>query len=122
MTLADNIVSHLDDETKSSSSEAIRWPPFLNATYRSGDKPNGTYVKDNFTIGTAHIKDLEFGKVEEGNFTAGGGMMGLGFDTAEFGPNKTYQYLYPSLLDALYNESIIDSRSFGIYLNNFSKW
>lgn len=42
----------------------------------------------------------------------------MGFDTAEFGPNETYKYIYPDLLDTLFNESIIASRSFGLSIRN----
>ncbi|KAE9375216.1 acid protease [Stipitochalara longipes BDJ] len=107
-------------ETESSTSKAIPPPPFLNASYASGDKPNGTYVKDTFTLGPGIVKSLQFGVVEEGNLTTGGGIIGLSYDTAEFGPNKTFGYEYPDVLDALYNQSTIHSRSFGLYLNSGS--
>lgn len=60
--------------------------------------------------------------VQTGDGIARGGLMGMGFDTAEFGPNNTFGYLYPDILDSFYNESIIDSRAFGLYLNNGSRF
>lgn len=72
-------------------------------------------------IGNGRLRQAEFGMVHQGPAVEGGGLMGLGFDTAEFGPNKTFTYVYPDILDTLYNESIIDSRAFGLYLNNGSK-
>lgn len=78
-------------------------------------------MSDDLTLSTAKIKTVEFGMVNKGAGPDGGGIMGLGFDTAEFGPNKTFRYMYPDILDTLYNESVIDSRSFGLYLNNGSK-
>ena len=53
---------------------------------------------------------------------ARGGLFGVGFDTAEFGHKNTFGRLYPDILDLFYNESIIDSRAFGLYLNNGSEF
>jgi hypothetical protein len=81
----------------------------------------GVYVKDNFVLEKAKLKSVEFGMVREGEGPDGGGLIGLGFDTAQHCPNNTFCYMYPDIMDSLYNQSLIDSRSFGMYLNNGSK-
>lgn len=79
-------------------------------------------MEDVFRMSTMSVRALRFGVIDQGNFTAGGGLLGLGFDTAEFGPNDTYGYLYPDLLDTMFNESIIGSRSFGLSIRNSGKY
>ena len=78
-------------------------------------------MKDHFVVDSGTLKQAEFGMLHVGPGPACGGLMALGFDTSEFGPNKTFAYIYPNLLDTLYNESVIDSRAFGMYLNKGSK-
>ena len=78
-------------------------------------------MKDDITLNTAKIKSVEFGVLNRCDGPDGGGIMGLGFNTSEFKPNRTFGYVYPDILDTLYNESFIDSRSFGLYLNKHSK-
>jgi hypothetical protein len=95
-------------------------PPCFNASY-GGTHINGIFVCDNATIGDSHLENLEFAMAESGIFTDGGGIIGLSLDIAEFGPNRTYTYRYPTLIDTMYNESLIDSHSFGLFLNNSSE-
>jgi hypothetical protein len=107
----------VDNVSASSTARVLSSPPFFNATYGE-QKIGGIYVEDTFKVTSTSVDSLRFGLIDTGNITAGGGLLGLGFDTAEFAPNTTYKYLYPDLLDTLFNESVIASRSFGLSICN----
>lgn len=111
----------LDIPEKSSTSKVLPAPPYFEPRY-PGSKFQGRYVKDALTIGAGGLKQAEFGMLHDGNGPTAGGLLGLGFDVAEFGPNKTFGFVYPNVLDTLYNESAIDSRTFGLSLNDGSNW
>ncbi|KAJ9611481.1 hypothetical protein H2200_004665 [Cladophialophora chaetospira] len=108
------------DPNKSNTSTIIPAPPAFEARYPH-NKFKGLYVEDEIAVGTAKLgKDTRFGMVQTGDGIARGGLIGMGFDTAEFGPNNSFGYQYPDILDLFYNESVIDSRAFGLFLNNGS--
>lgn len=112
-----------DGYQDSHSANSIVEPQFLDAIYGvdKDNKIHGRFVEDSFAISSMTIRPLRFAVIEKGQFTIGGGMLGLGFDTAEFGPPKTFGYYYPDFLDAAYNQSLIAGRSFGLYLRNSSE-
>lgn len=105
-----------DDRAPQSASGVVEQHS-LDAKY-GVDKLHGSFVEDRFAVSSIAVEPLRFGVMEKGQFTSGGGLLGLGFDSAEFGPHKTFGYYYPDFIDAAYNQSLIERRSFGLYLRN----
>ena len=84
----------------------------------------GQYVKDLFAVGSASPRLSIFAMVQDGEAAAGGGLFALGFNTSEFKPKPkpAAHVWHPTILDTMFKENVIDSRSFGLYLNKGSKW
>lgn len=68
-------------------------------------------------IGPFSSHQMKFAVVEKGVFLPGGGVLGLGLDTAEF-PQHGSGHYYRDFLDHLRDEGIISRRAFAIALHN----
>ncbi|KAK4221872.1 aspartic peptidase domain-containing protein, partial [Podospora fimiseda] len=103
---------------RNSSTGKILPLPHFEANYSAGTF-KGHYVTDYLNIGSRTVRHAEFAMIDKGEGPTGvGGLLALGFDTSQFAPqpSSTSRYFHPTILDQMYNESIIDSRTFGIYL------
>lgn len=102
----------------------MRPAPPLRIVYGTGTRGvNGTFYKDDFSVGGARIVNFEFAVAYEGKGPPHGGVMGMGFDVSEAdadGGSRPY-YQYDSVLTTMFNEGIIKSRAFSLYLDDLRK-
>lgn len=78
----------------------------------------GDYFADSFGIGGAQIPGLQMGlALDSSNSTINYGILGLGRISAEtLPPNQT---LPPNFLDQMVSQSLINTKTFSLYMNEF---
>jgi len=106
------------DYTKSKSAKRLSNQFDLNDGPRNNMK--GIYVTDTIMLGNATITDVTF--AEATNTTnKPPGRIGLGFDSMEFGVRYENEKPYSTILDVMYNQGLITSHSYSIYLDDYSR-
>ncbi|KAL2150340.1 hypothetical protein VTH82DRAFT_8016 [Thermothelomyces myriococcoides] len=98
------------DPSKSSSKKMVKKDGF-KITYLDGGTASGDYITDHFTIGGVTIRSLQMAYVTKA--VRGTGILGLGFSVSERASTK-----YPNLIDEMYNQGLIKSKAFSLYLND----
>lgn len=96
-----------------SSTYQVAVPGGFQIEYLDGSGASGDYIKDKFNIGGATINALQMGLA---NKTATGtGVLGIGFRANEATASE-----YPNLIDQMLNQSLIPTRAYSLYLNDYS--
>ncbi|KAK3336636.1 aspartic peptidase domain-containing protein [Cercophora scortea] len=95
---------------KSSSYKLVRTSGF-QIQYLDGSVASGDYISDNFSIGDVTIKSLQMGYATE--TVRGTGILGIGFSA-----NEATTKTYPNLIDELFNQGLIGSKAYSLYLND----
>ncbi|KAL2135583.1 hypothetical protein VTI74DRAFT_7859 [Chaetomium olivicolor] len=95
---------------KSSTSKMVE-PDGFKVTYLDGGTASGDYISDDFAIGGTTVKSLQMAYVTKA--VRGTGILGLGFSSNERAHNK-----YPNLLDEIFNQGRIGSKTYSLYLND----
>lgn len=90
----------------------------MHQTYAApGDSDAGDWATDTLVIGSSPgIKDQQIGVARAGFDPHG--VMGIGYDSNESGtaPNGTY----PSVMDNLVDQGIIERKAYSLYLNDLA--
>lgn len=82
---------------------------YVDTTGASGD-----YIKDDFYVGGANIKQLQMGLATESTIPVG--IMGVGFAANE----AVYEEdRYPNIMDVFISQDLIGSRAYSLYLNDY---
>jgi len=79
--------------------------------YLDGSVAAGDYITDDFTIGDKTIKGLQMGLARQ--TVRGVGILGVGYPE-----NVASQTKYPNIIDQLFEQELIDSKAFSLYLND----
>lgn len=96
-----------------SSTYRVAVPGGFEIEYLDGSTASGDYIVDKFNIGGATIDALQMGLA---NKTATGtGVLGIGFTANEATASE-----YPNLIDQMLNQSLIPTRAYSLYLNDYS--
>ncbi|KAK3694785.1 aspartic peptidase domain-containing protein [Podospora appendiculata] len=95
---------------KSSSYKLVKTNGF-KIQYLDGSVASGDYISDNFSIGDVTIKSLQMGYATE--TVRGTGILGIGFAA-----NEATTKTYPNLIDELFNQGLIGSKAYSLYLND----
>ncbi|KAL2167005.1 hypothetical protein VTG60DRAFT_1872 [Thermothelomyces hinnuleus] len=98
------------DPSKSSSKKMVKEGGF-KITYLDGGTASGDYITDHFTIGGVTVHSLQMACVTKA--VRGTGILGLGFSISERASTK-----YPNIIDEMYNQGLIKSKAFSLYLND----
>ena len=77
---------------------------------------DGDYISDNLEINGVTIQGLEMGLALGGNGGDPFGIMGLGFDMLEQTSAK-----YPSIIDDMVSQGLIDSPFYSLWLDDLRK-
>lgn len=80
--------------------------------YADGSGAEGTYVTDDFSIGGKTVTNLQMGLAT--STTIGTGILGIGFEL-----NEAAETMYSNLVQDLVNQSLISTRAYSLYLNDF---
>ncbi|KAH6887952.1 aspartic peptidase domain-containing protein [Thelonectria olida] len=83
----------------------------FDITYLDGRRIRGDYFKDTVTIDGKQVKNQQLGLAAKSVRPTG--IMGLGFDTNVAAAEK-----YPTILDNLVSQGVIDTAAFSLYLND----
>lgn len=107
------------DPSKSSTYNIIDEGGF-NITYAGpGDSDAGNWVEESVTIGGSKtINNTIIGVALDG--ADDHGVMGVGYDTNEAQPNPSRNGTYPSVLDHMLSEGLINRRAYSLYLNDLN--
>ncbi|KUI56147.1 putative aspartic-type endopeptidase opsB [Cytospora mali] len=100
------------DPSLSSTYEMVDPDGFL-IEYLDGSTASGDYIADTFEIGGATINALQMGLAE--STVIGTGVLGIGFTS-----NEATEDEYPNLIDQMLNQSLIPTRAYSLYLNDYS--
>lgn len=108
------------DPDRSSTYNIIAEGAF-NITYAGpGDSDAGDWVEESITIGSSStIKNAILGVALDG--ADSNGVMGVGFDTNEAYPNPSRNGTYPSVLDHMASEGLINRKAYSLYLNDLNE-
>ncbi|KAL2158439.1 hypothetical protein VTH06DRAFT_4487 [Thermothelomyces fergusii] len=98
------------DPSKSSSRKMVKESGF-KITYLDGGTASGYYITDHFAIGGVTVRSLQMACVTKA--VRGTGILGLGFSISERASTK-----YPNIIDEMYNQGLIKSKVFSLYLND----
>ncbi|KAI9163183.1 aspartic-type endopeptidase-like protein [Paramyrothecium foliicola] len=98
------------DPNESSTFEYVDRDGF-NITYLDGRTIAGDYFNDTVTIGNAQVRNQQLGLATSS--VRGTGLMGLGFRLNVASRNE-----YPTILDNMVSQGIIDTHAFSMYLND----
>lgn len=74
-----------------------------------GTGAEGDYIKDDFYVGGATIKQLQMGLAT--NSTIPAGIMGIGFAT-----NEASRIQYPNIMEVFVDQGLIGSKAYSLYL------
>jgi len=93
----------------------------FNITYAGpGDSDAGNWVQETVTIGgSKSINSTIIGVALEG--ADDHGVMGVGFDTNEAYPNPSSNGTYPSVVDHMVSEGLLNRKAYSLYLNDLSQ-
>lgn len=105
--------------SKSSSYNIIDQGGF-NITYAGpGDSDAGNWVEESVTVGgSSTINNTIIGVALDG--ADDHGVMGVGYDTNEAQPNPSRNGSYPSVLDHMVSQGIINRKAYSLYLNDLN--
>lgn len=92
----------------------------FNITYAGpGDTDAGNWVEESVTVGGSNtINNTIIGVALDG--ADNHGVMGVGYDTNEAQPNPSRNGTYPSVLDHMVSEGIINRKAYSLYLNELN--
>lgn len=77
---------------------------------------NGSYATDTLVLGGLTIPNFEFAVAEEATSTEA--VFGIGLDTNEASAPGS---VYPNIIDALISQKAIDSKTYSLFLDSYSK-
>lgn len=103
-----------------SSTYKVLVPGGFNITYAGpGDSDAGDWSSDTITVGgSPSITDQTIGVVLNGFDQHG--VMGIGYDTNEASDPQATNGVYPSALDQMKTQGIINRRAYSLYLNEYN--
>lgn len=104
------------DPSKSSTYDIVNQGGFNISYVGPGDYDAGNWVQESVTVGGSPIiNNTIIGVALQG--ADNHGVMGIGFDTDEAQPNPAQNGTYPSVLDHMQSQGIIDRKAYSLYLN-----
>lgn len=108
------------DPSKSSSYNIIDEGGF-NITYAGPDDSDaGNWVEESVTVGGSRtINNTIIGLALEGADQHG--VMGIGYDTNEAQPNPSQNGSYPSVLDHMVSQGLVNRKAYSLYLNDLNE-
>ncbi|KAE9377303.1 acid protease [Stipitochalara longipes BDJ] len=112
VTLAGSCVHGSFNANESSTVETVV-PGGFDAMYLDKSGASGDFITDVLSIAGNELKDMQMGLAFKS--TDSQGTLGLGYDTLEGAKTK-----YPSFIDQLVSQGIINSKAFSLYLNDLS--
>jgi len=94
-------------------------PAFYEAYGNGSRSVSGSFIADNLKIGDTTVEALVMGLVASGN-GPDVGILGLGLDVSE---STSIQdgIVYPTILDTMYNQGLINSHAYSLYLDDLGK-
>jgi len=106
------------DPSKSSTYDIISQNGF-NITYAGpGDSDAGNWAQETITVGGGPVIKNQIIGVSLNGYDSHG-VMGIGYDTNEaYDPDATGD-VYPSTMDQMVSQGIIQRKAFSLYLNDF---
>jgi Eukaryotic aspartyl protease len=102
------------NSTSSSTFEVIGDGEF-NITYADQSKAEGSYVKESLRIGDSEVKGLQMGLAM--TISRATGIMGIGYSVPNSGDS-----VYPSVMEQMVTQNLINSRTYSLYLDALGKW
>ena len=81
---------------------------------------NGTFINETIGIFGVSMDDVQVGLAKRGN--KAGGILGIGFDSGEFGVLLNRNPSYPNLVSQLVLNGYINSRAYSIWLDDYSEY
>jgi len=108
-------------DPSSSSSYNIIDEGGFNITYAGpGDSDAGNWVEESVTVGgSTTINNTIIGVALDGADQHG--VMGVGYDTNEAQPNPSQNGSYPSVLDHMVSQGLINRKAYSLYLNDLNE-
>lgn len=93
----------------------------FNITYAGpGDSDSGNWVEESVSVGGSKtINNTIIGVALQGADQHG--VMGIGYDTNEAQPNPSPDGSYPSMLDHMVSQGLINRRAYSLYLNDLNE-
>ena len=88
----------------------------FHISYADKEYSIGDYAKENFMIGGALIKGMQFGLGL--NTTSSEGIMGIGYNTNEVQVDWLGKAPYPNVVDMMVKQGYIQSRAYSLWLND----
>ncbi|KAE8448981.1 hypothetical protein EG329_008569 [Mollisiaceae sp. DMI_Dod_QoI] len=104
------------DSSKSSSFKVVDANEF-SIQYADSSGAAGDYITDNLSIGGATIKALEMGLAY--NATLSTGLLGIGYDVNEASDTERGGFVYPSIIDQLMSQGLINTKAYSLYLDDY---
>ena len=91
----------------------------FNITYAGGNFAMGDYISENIHIGGATVKGQTLGLATRARYWTG--LMGLGYTLTEASNNgfDDTPFTYPTLLDEMFDQGLINLKAYSLYLNSF---
>ncbi|MCJ1431224.1 hypothetical protein MMC27_000575, partial [Xylographa pallens] len=81
----------------------------------------GDFFTDNIKIGGVTVMNQQMGLSLESTSNSNNGLVGLGFDINEAGVTDNGAQPYPTLVDSMVNQNLINAMTYSIWLNDLSK-
>lgn len=100
------------DPSQSSTYQIIS-PGGFQIQYLDGSAASGDYIMDKFEIGGATVGALQMGLANQ--TATGTGVLGISFTS-----NEATAAQYPNLIDQMLNQSLIPTRAYSLYLNDYA--
>jgi Eukaryotic aspartyl protease len=94
-------------------------PPFSESYGNGSHAVSGSFIADNLKIGDTTVEALVMALVASGTGPPVG-ILGLGFDVSESISTED-GIVYPTILDTMYNQDLINSHAYSLYLDDLGK-
>ncbi|TVY34349.1 putative aspartic-type endopeptidase [Lachnellula subtilissima] len=116
--LEDGCASTFDHNT--SSTYKLDKQGRFSIRYVDQSGASGDYISDVFQIGGKTLETLEMGLAYES--TVGTGLIGIGYSLNEASDarNSPSPFVYPSIIDTMLRQGLIDRRAYSLYLNDLN--
>ncbi|MCJ1387227.1 hypothetical protein MMC18_000067 [Xylographa bjoerkii] len=87
-------------------------------SYQDGSGTSGDFFTDNIEIGGVTVKTQQMGLTLESTSNSNNGLVGLGFDSNEAGLAVNGAQPYPTLVDTMVTQGLINAMTYSIWLND----